>query len=323
MNTVIKSISKQIEIHKIYCWTDSQISLWWIRQQTKTWKVWIQNRVNRIRTFLSLNSWKYIRTNENPADIGTRRTKPDALLSKTLWWKGPSLLNSLQYSFDSYCVCCEGRDTCSFVDCEISGWEPGDEIDVEEKRVIVAMKGTIEVASGIGAIINVKRFSCLERMLRVTAYVLRFCTKLFEKLKKKVDKLRGVGNVMKETCLTVDELLDADRCWVRYEQTLMSRESEKFEKLKGPLNLFYDKSGLFRSQTRIDRCSKLNYNTVNLILLRKEYHFTKLIVLRAHENVFHSGLESTLTNVRSNYWIIKGRQFVKKVLKHCYVCKLI
>ena len=185
------------------------------------------------------------------------------------------------------------------------------------------MKGTVEVVSGIGAIINVKRFSCLERMLRVTAYVLRFCTKLFEKLKRKVDKLRDVGDVMKETCLTVDELLDAERCWVRYEQTLMSRESEKFEKLKGPLNLFYDKSGLFRSRTRIDRCSKLNYNTVNLILLRKEYHFTKLIVLRAHENVFHSGLESTLTNVRSNYWIIKGRQFVKKVLKHCYVCKLI
>ena len=153
----------------------------------------------------------------------------------------------MQYSFDSYCVCCEGRDTCSFVDCEISGWEPGDEIDVEEKRVVVAMKGTVEVVSGIGAIINVKRFSCLERMLRVTAYVLRFCTKLFEKLKKKVDKLRGVGDVMKETCLTVDELLDAERCWVRYEQTLMSRESEKFEKLKGPLNLFYDKSELFRS----------------------------------------------------------------------------
>ena len=203
--------------------------------------------MNRIRTFLPLDFWKYIRTNEDPADIGTRRTKPDALLSKTLWWKDPSLLNSLENSFDSYCVCCEGRDTCSFVDCEISGWEPGDEIDVEEKRVVVAMKGTVEVVSGIGAIINVKRFSCLERMLRVTAYVLRFCTKLFEKLKRKVDKLRGVGDVMKETCQTVEEFLDAERCWVRYGQTLMSRESEKFEKLKDSLNLFYDKSGLFRS----------------------------------------------------------------------------
>ena len=59
---------------------------------------------------------------------------PDAL-----WWKGPSLLNSLQYSFDSYCVCCEGKDACSF-DCEISSWKPGDETDVEEKRFVVTMK---------------------------------------------------------------------------------------------------------------------------------------------------------------------------------------
>ena len=56
-----------------------------------------------------------------------------------------------------------------------------------------------------GANMNVERFRCLERMLRVTAYVLRCCTKL----KGKVDKLRGVEDVMKETCLTVDELLDA------------------------------------------------------------------------------------------------------------------
>ena len=95
------------------------------------------------------------------------------------------------------------------------------------------------------------------------------------------------------------------------------------EKLKGSLNLFYDKSGLFRPRARTDRCLKLNDNTVNPILLRKESHFTKLIVLRAHENVFHSGLESTLANVHLNCWIIKGRQFLKKVLKQCYVCKLI
>ena len=43
----------------------------------------------------------------------------------------------------------------------------------------------------------------------------------------------GAQDVMKETCLTVDELIDAERCWVKYEQTLMRSESEKFEKLKG------------------------------------------------------------------------------------------
>ena len=43
----------------------------------------------------------------------------------------------------------------------------------------------------------------------------RFCSKLFKRLKGKVDKLIGVKDVMKETCLTVDELVDAERCWVK------------------------------------------------------------------------------------------------------------
>ena len=107
------------------------------------------------------------------------------------------------------------------------------------------MKSTIEVFSGIGAIINVERFSCLDRMLRVTAYTLRFCTKLFERLKGKVDKLLGIKDVMKETCLIVDELVDTERCWVRYEQTLMSSESEKFEKLKDSLIYFMTKADYF------------------------------------------------------------------------------
>ena len=50
---------------------------------------------------------------------------------------------------------------------------------------------------------------------------------------------------MKETCLTVDKLVDPERCLVKYEQTLMSSESEKLEKSKGLLNLFYDKNGPF------------------------------------------------------------------------------
>ena len=140
-----------------------------------------------------------------------------------------------------------------------NGWEPGGEIDVQEKRVEVVMKGTVDVISGICAIINAERFSFLKRILQVTAYVLRFCTKLFERLKEKVDKSMVIEDVIQETCLTVDELADAESCWVKFEQTLVSGESKKFEKSNGSLNLFYNKDELFRSRTRIDTCLKLNF----------------------------------------------------------------
>ena len=49
-----------------------------------------------------------------------------------------------------------------------------------------------------GAIIDVERFDCLEKMLRLTAYILRLYMKLFERLKGKVDKLLGLEDAMKK-----------------------------------------------------------------------------------------------------------------------------
>ena len=45
--------------------------------------------------------------------------------------------------------------------------------------------------------------------MQITAYVLWFCSKLFKRLKEKIDKFIGVKNVMNKNCLTVDKLVDA------------------------------------------------------------------------------------------------------------------
>ena len=35
-----------------------------------------------------------------------------------------------------------------------------------------------------------------------------------------------------------------------------------------------------------------------------------------------SGVESTLNQLRTNYWIVKGRQKLKTILKNCVICCL-
>ena len=59
------------------------------------------------------------------------------------------------------------------------------------------------------------------------------------------------------------------------------------------------------------------------ILLDKSHPLTALIVMDAHWRVMHSGIKESLTNLRSAYWLIQGRQFVCKVI-HSYLtcCKL-
>ena len=52
----------------------------------------------------------------------------------------------------------------------------------------------------------------------------------------------------------------------------------------------------------------------------RESHLAKLIVLDAHIKAKHFGTAATLAELRSRFWIIKGRQFVKQILRSCFVC---
>ena len=50
-------------------------------------------------------------------------------------------------------------------------------------------------------------------------------------------------------------------------------------------------------------------------------YLTTLIVLDAHQQVMHNGVKETLTELRSNYWVVRGRQFIRKLIHHCLVCR--
>ena len=73
----------------------------------------------------------------------------------------------------------------------------------------------------------------------------------------------------------------------------------------------------------MDKDLKFVFDNKNPLLLRSNSYFTELIILSSREKVFHSGLEATLSNVIMKYWIIKGRQTVKTVLKNCFMCNLV
>ena len=39
--------------------------------------------------------------------------------------------------------------------------------------------------------------------------------------------------------------------------------------------------------------------------------------------MFRNSVESTLSNIRLYYWIIRGRSFVNRIFRNCYLCKLV
>ena len=45
-----------------------------------------------------------------------------------------------------------------------------------------------------------------------------------------------------------------------------------------------------------------------------------LIVKYAHVKTLHNGIKDTVTKIRSKYWLVKGRQFAKKIIHHSVIC---
>ena len=66
---VYNGICDDIEVKDVLCWSNSQISLAWIKDINSEFKTFIQNRLIVIRSNVHPDNWKYCTTNENPADI--------------------------------------------------------------------------------------------------------------------------------------------------------------------------------------------------------------------------------------------------------------
>ena len=160
----------------------------------------------------------------------------------------------------------------------------------------------LSTVSSLSVIIDCARFSSFERLLRVTAYVKRFIHNARGK-----DKMSGP--------LSTKELEQAETVWIReMQQTLDHSQLDK------QLGLFQDDNRVLRCQGRLENAD-LPYTTRHPAVLPRSHHVTSLIIHHCHESVFHNGLNATLTEVRTRYWITKGRQTVKKELHNCAKCR--
>ena len=102
--------------------------------------------------------------------------------------------------------------------------------------------------------------------------------------------LRKKVAVFTTAALTTTKLEESKKLWILFDQSvIISKKS--FTKGKNPLNRFYDESNLLRVKTKISSIKTLSYDKNCSILLNKDSHLTKLIVLNTHESVCHNGFK--------------------------------
>ncbi|XP_025264638.1 uncharacterized protein LOC112638004 [Camponotus floridanus] len=132
----------------LHLWTDSTVTLGWIRGHPSRWQTYVANRVSEIQRTTPQAAWHHVPGQDNPADCASRGLSPKELQSHPLWWQGPPWL-SLDATAWPTAV---GHIT---------------EEHLPEKRTRVHVKATAAPMSEAAELV---RFSSLKRLLRVTAW---------------------------------------------------------------------------------------------------------------------------------------------------------
>ena len=121
--------------------------------------------------------------------------------------------------------------------------------------------------------------------------------------------------------LSTEEYEAAEILWLREMQQAVV-ESPRFESLKNQLGLYTDDNGLLRCKGRLQNAT-IPFNAKYPVLLLADHYLTARIIDDCHKRVLHNDPRETLAELRSRFWIVKGRQIVRKVISRCVICKRI
>ena len=86
-----------------------------------------------------------------------------------------------------------------------------------------------------------------------------------------------------------------------------------FQGYSETLNINCDKNNLFRCEGRLKN-APLAYQAKALYLINSEHYLATLIVNDIHTGFKHISIKQTLIELRQNFWICRGRQFVRNII---------
>lgn len=178
----INFIREQVGIKcKAFLWTDSKITLAWILTKSKTLAIYVANRVRSVRK-LEGAFIGYVPTDLNPSDYGTKGlgmrdlqyNQDESTTSKKamLWWRGPQFLQTANPPEKLYKI--EEHPS-------VSPYEEHLSDDMDQGQVAAIALDNAEGICLSEPLIDLQRFSNLNRVWNATAYVKRFVKLTYKK----------------------------------------------------------------------------------------------------------------------------------------------
>lgn len=275
-----------ITFNRTFLWTDSKVALGWINANPLKYRTFIANKIKTINKLTDKKQWFHVRSEDNPADCGSRGILPSELKTHALWWNGPAFLTDSNFVY------------------------PNNECILPEIE-LVSHVAEIKVCNES----FLPKCSSYSKLKRVIAFCLRFIRMCRQK--KRVDgsislnEIRAAENVILKT-------MQAESFGNEISQLQKGKALTKNSKLIH-LTPFLDNNGILRVGGRLKN-AQIPYNAKNQMLLPHDHFVTKLIINSIHLTCLHGGPRLTESVLRQKYWVTNSQHRIKEVINKCVRC---
>ena len=295
-----------------FYWCDSRVVLGYIRNSTRRFHVYVANRVQAISNRTTPDQWRFIPSGENPADVTSRGSSVRELVDNKFWWHGPPFLTN---STDL-----PPTDTEEVIDQQ----------DPEVKRAATLATTTVSTTEYATLLDRLERFSTWFTAKRAVANCLRYVRKLKEICRRRRDGDND-RTLPQEGQVCLRDLVEAEVMILKNVQeqvfapevVALKKSNERRVKQRSDLyrlDPFLSEDGMLRVGGRLKRSGQ-PFDVVHPVILPKNQHVTRLVVVDCHERTRHSGREATLSEVRHRgYWVVQGRAAVSRCILKCVKC---
>ena len=287
-------------------WTDSQCVLHWLKTK-KPLPVFIENRVGEIRSQKDL-SFRYITSDQNSSDCATRGLTVTDIKNSSLWWHEPIWLLKEPAMWPSWKLP------------EFTS-ENLNRLQLEDKESQIIINVSTDKRNGSKDDLEIFLFgmkkltSSLRKLLHISVFVMRFIkVKVWNNIERNIKDCLLVTVFQCLSDAEPKEIQLLGLLWIRFiqqrEEVFTALKENKKHSLIHQLGLKKDEYGVLRCYGRYTNADT-SIEAKNPKLLPRKNCFTDLVIMEVHGRLIHAGVSHTLSYLRQEFWLPKGRAEVR------------
>ncbi|XP_037929892.1 uncharacterized protein LOC119664680 [Teleopsis dalmanni] len=289
-------------IDEVVFWTDSTITLHWIKTHPSTLSTFVANRVSEIQEWSTNITWRHVQSQHNPADIVSRGCNVTELVS-SIWQTGPEYLS---------------QDVAKWP-IKIAPIITSDQESLETRKTKAVFIVSEEPSNAILKLVGTQ--SSYMKLMRIVAYILRFINRA-RKCQKEISLILSVKELNGAFLKVVEQVQKnafQDEIYALMKKQLLKPGMQKLTPFLHDTNCGPNKVTLLRVGGRLLN-APISHDSKFPLLMPKNCHFINIYLRHLHLNNCHAGPKALGSILRQKIWLVNAKAACSKTVRSCTHC---